>query len=327
MLNSKLHLNKDVFSDKVEKKTTRAGFGSGLVKAGEANKNVVALTADLRDSVNTTEFAKKFPDRFFDCGVAEQTMITVSSGLAVSGKIPFATSYAVFSPGRNWEQIRTTIAYNNVPVKIVGGHAGLLTSPDGATHQMLEDIAMMRVLPNIKVIVPCDFHESEKATLAMAKDKKPNYLRLNRPELPLVTTEKTPFDIGKVQVFWTSKKPQVTIIACGEEVYYSLLAAKELEENKIEVEVINLSTIKPLDAKTVLESVKKSGKVVTVEDHQVAAGMGSCVAEFLAENYPVKIKFLGVHDSFGESGTPKDLLAKHGLLTKDIVAAVKNLIK
>lgn len=326
MLNSELFLNQDIFSDKVEKKTTRAGFGSGLVKAGEADKNVVALTADLRDSVNTTEFAKKFPERFFECGVAEQGMITVASGLAVSGKIPFATSYAVFSPGRNWEQIRTTIAYNNVPVKIVGGHTGLLTSSDGATHQALEDIALMRSLPNMKVIVPCDYFEAEKATMQMAKDAKPNYLRLNRPELPLVTTEKTPFEIGKAQVFWTAKKPQATIIACGEMVYYSLLAAFELEQKKIEVEVINLSTIKPLDTKRILESVKKSGKVVTVEDHQIAGGMGSAIAEFLAENHPVKIKFLGVHDSFGESGVLEELLGKHGLLAKDIVAAVEGIL-
>ncbi len=331
MLNKNLFLNENIFSEKVEKKTTRAGFGSGLTKAGEKDKNVVALTADLRDSLNMTEFAKKFPERFFDCGVAEQAMITVSSGLAVSGKIPFATSYAVFSPGRNWEQIRTTIAYNNVPVKIIGGHAGLLTSSDGATHQALEDIALMRTLPNMKVIAPCDFFEAEKATLAMAQDKKPNYLRLNRPELPLVTTEKTPFEIGKAQVYWIPKgnpeRSRGTIIACGEEVYYSLLAAKELEKNKIEVEVINLSTIKPLDAKTIFESVKKSGKVITVEDHQVAGGMGSAVAEFLAENYPVKMKFLGIHDSFGESGTPEELLQKHGLLTKDIVKAVEDILK
>lgn len=326
MLNPKLHLNKDIFSDKVEKKTTRAGFGSGLVKAGEADKNVVALTADLRDSVNTTEFAKKFPERFFECGVAEQGMVTIASGLAVSGKIPFATSYAVFSPGRNWEQIRTTIAYNNVPVKIIGGHAGLLTSFDGATHQALEDIALMRSLPNMKVVVPCDYFEAEKATMQMAKDAKPNYLRLNRPELPLVTTKKTPFEIGKAQVFWTSSSPQATIIACGEMVYYSLLAAFELEQKKIEVEVINLSTIKPLDTKTILESVKKSGKVVTVEDHQIAGGMGSAIAEFLAENHPVKIKFLGVHDSFGESGVLEELLGKHGLLAKDIVSAVEGIL-
>ncbi len=336
MLNPKLFLNENIFSDKVEKKTTRAGFGAGLVKAGEADKNIVGLTADLRDSLNMTEFAKKFPERFFDCGVAEQGMITVASGLAVSGKIPFAASYAVFSPGRNWEQIRTTIAYNNVPVKIVGGHTGLLTSPDGATHQALEDIALMRSLPNMKVIVPCDYFEAEKATMQMVKDAKPNYLRLNRPELPLVTTEKTPFEIGKAQVFWLpsgspersrgNKKPQATIIACGEMVYYSLLAALDLEEKNIEVEVINLSTIKPLDTKTILESVKKSNKVITVEDHQVAGGMGSAIAEFLAENHPVKIKFLGVHDSFGESGVLEELLGKHGLLAKDIVAAVKGVL-
>ncbi len=330
MLNGKLYLNPNFFSEKIEKKTTRAGFGSGLVKAGDpsagGDKNVVALTADLRDSVNTTKFAKKFPDRFFDCGVAEQGMVTIASGLAVSGKIPFVTSYAVFSPGRNWEQIRTTIAYNNVPVKIVGGHAGLLTSPDGATHQALEDIAMMRTLPNMKVIAPCDYFEAEKATMQMAKDAKPNYLRLNRPELPVLTTEKTPFEIGKARVFWTSSSPQATIIACGEMVYYSLLAARELEEKKIEVEVINLSTIKPLDTKTILEAVKKSGKVITVEDHQIAGGMGSAIAEFLAENYPVKIKFLGVHDSFGESGVLEELLGKHGLLAKDIVAAVEGIL-
>ena len=327
MFNPKLFLNPDLFSEKVDKKTTRAGFGSGLVKAGELNRNIVALTADLRDSLNMGEFAKKFPDRFFECGVAEQGMITIASGLAVSGKIPFAASYATFSPGRNWEQIRTTIAYNNVPVKIIGGHSGLLTSPDGATHQALEDIALMRVLPNIKVIVPCDYFEAEKATFAMAKDETPNYLRLSRPELPALTTEKTPFEIGKAQVFWETKNPQVTIIACGEMVYYALLAVKQLEEKKIEVEVINLSTIKPLDTKTILESVKKSERVITVEDHQVAGGMGSCVAEFLAENYPVKITFLGVRDSFGESGMPQELLKKHGLTVENIVSAVEDFLE
>ena len=302
-----------------------------MVKAADplagGDKNVVVLAADLRDSLNMTEFAKKFPDRFFECGVAEQGMITIASGLAVSGKIPFAASYATFSPGRNWEQIRTTIAYNNVPVKIIGGHAGLLTSPDGATHQALEDIALMRVLSNMKVIAPCDYFEAEKATLAMAKDKHPNYLRLNRPELPVLTTEKTPFEIGKAQVFWETKNPQVTIIACGEMVYYALLAVKQLEEKKIEVEVINLSTIKPLDTKTILESVKKSERVITVEDHQVAGGMGSCVAEFLAENYPVKVKFLGVRDSFGESGTSGELLKKHGLTVENIVSAVEDFLE
>ena len=185
---------------------------------------------------------------------------------------------------------------------------------------------MMRTLPNMKVIAPCDYFEAEKATMQMAKDAKPNYLRLNRPELPVLTTEKTPFEIGKARVFWTSSSPQATIIACGEMVYYSLLAARELEEKKIEVEVINLSTIKPLDTKTILEAVKKSGKVITVEDHQIAGGMGSAIAEFLAENYPVKIKFLGVHDSFGESGVLEELLGKHGLLAKDIVAAVEGIL-
>jgi transketolase len=323
MLNKDLRLNQNIFSKEVEKRSTRTGFSSGLVRAGEKNENIVVLTADLRGSVKVDEFAKKFPERFFECGVAEQNMITIASGLAASGKVPFAASYAIFSPGRNWEQIRTTVCYNNVPVKIIGSHAGLLTGPDGATHQALEDIALMRVLPNIEVVVPCDFYEAEKATLVVAKTGKPSYLRLTRPDIPIVTTEKTPFEIGKAQVFWQAEEPKATIIACGEMVYYSLLAAKELAEENIEVEVINLSTIKPLDRKTILESVKKSGKVVAVEGHQIAGGMGSAVAEFLSENYPVPIKFIGVQDAFGESGKPEELLEKYGLGAESIKKAVK----
>ncbi|MEW5805133.1 MAG: transketolase C-terminal domain-containing protein [Patescibacteria group bacterium] len=327
MLNKKLHLNENLFSDKVEKKSTRAGFGSGLIKAGEKNSNIVALTGDLMESTKIDGFAKKFPARFFESGVAEQNMITIASGLAASGKIPFAASYAVFSPERNWEQIRTTIAYNNVPVKIIGAHTGLLTGPDGATHQALEDIALMRILPNLEVIVPCDYFEAEKATLAITETNKPSYLRLTRPDIPIITTEKTPFEIGKVQVFWQTKKPQVTIIAAGEMVYYSLLAARELGGEGIEVEVINLSTVKPLDTKTILELVEKSGRVITVEDHQVAGGMGSAVAEFLAEICPVPIKFIGVRDQFGQSGQPEELLNYYGLNVENIKKAVKEIQK
>lgn len=326
MLNPELFLNEKVFNEP-EKKSTRAGFGSGLVKAAQANNNVVALTADLRDSLNLTGFAKKFPERFFDCGVAEQNMVTVASGLAASGKIPFCASYATFSPGRNWEQIRTTIAYNNVPVKIVGGHAGLQTGPDGATHQALEDLALMRVLPNMEVISPCDYFEAEKATLALAKSGKPGYLRLFRPDFPVLTTEKTPFSIGKIEKFWVSEKPQVTILACGDMVYQSLVAVRELEEkHSIQSEVLNVATIKPLDLETILASVKKTNFLVTVEDHQVAGGMGSAVLETLAGVFPIKTLQLGLNDQFGQSGTPDELLKEYGLSAGEIEKKISEFI-
>src|SRR3989344_1029129 len=230
MIDKTQHLSEEIFKEKITTISLRDGFGEGLVTAGEKNQNVVALTADLTESTRTSEFAKRFPDRYFDVGVAEQALVTIASGMAKEGKIPFATSFAVFSPGRNWEQIRTTICLNNVPVKIVGSHGGVSVGKNGATHQALEDIALMRVLPNMVVVVPADTHEAKKATIQIAENEKPTYLRLVREKTPIFTSEISPFEIGKANILWKGRNPQVAIIACGPLVYESLLAAKELEE-------------------------------------------------------------------------------------------------
>jgi transketolase len=327
MLNEELKLNPNLFDADVEKRAIRDGFGEGLVLAGDANKNVVALCADLTESTRTNKFAEKYPERFFEVGVAEQNMAAIAAGLGVSGKIPFISSFAVFSPGRNWEQIRTTIAYNDSNVKIAGHHAGFCNGPDGATHQALEDIATMRVMPNMKVIVPCDAIEAKKATLAAANIWGPVYLRFEREKTPVVTSEATPFTPGKIGVLWHPKKYQAVIIACGIPVHASLLAAKELKDEGIEVTVVNCHTIKPLDGSGILEVVEKCGAVVTAEEHQVAGGLGGAVAELLALKLPTPIEFVGVHDSFGESGVQKELVEKYGLGIKDIKAAVKKVLK
>ena len=327
MLNPDLKLNQKIFSDLIEEAPTRAGYGEGLLKAGEENPNVVALTADLMESTYTSLFAKKFPERFFECGVAEQNMAGVASGLGVSGKIPFISSYATFSPGRNWEQIRTTIAYNDSNVKIAGHHAGISTGADGATHQATEDIALMRVLPNMKVIVPVDSIEASKATIAAAQIYGPVYLRFQREKTPIMTTKETPFTPGKVEIFWISKKPQVLIIGVGPLVYKALVAARDLEKEKIETLVVNCHTIKPLDTKKILELAKKCKAVVTVEEHQIYGGLGGAISEFLSANYPVPIEFIGLKDTFGESGPPEQLIEKYGLDVSDIKSAVKKVIK
>lgn len=320
-----MNLNNKMFDKGVKKVSSRDGFGEGLVLAGKDNENVVVLSADLEESTRIDKFIKKFPKRFFEVGVAEQNLVTVASGLAAVGKIPFATSYAVFSPGRNWEQIRTTICYNNVPVKIIGSHTGISVGADGATHQALEDIALMRVLPNMVVISPCDSIEAKKATQALAKINKPCYLRLSRNETPIITTDKTPFKIGKAEVF--REGTSATIIATGEMVYYSLLAAKQLEENNISVRVINVHTIKPLDTECVLKAAEETRAIVTVEDHQTAGGLGSVVAEVVSQSYPVPIKMIGINDSFGESGTPEQLMEKYGLTVENIIKAVTTVIR
>jgi len=327
MLNPDLKLNPKIFSDLIEEAPTRVGYGEGLLKAGEENPNVVALTADLMESTYTSLFAKKFPERFFECGVAEQNMATVASGLGVSGKIPFISSYATFSPGRNWEQIRTTIAYNDSNVKIAGHHTGISVGPDGATHQATEDIALMRVLPNMKVIVPVDSIEASKATIAAAQIYGPVYLRFQREKTPIMTTKETPFTPGKVEIFWISKKPQVLIIGTGPLVYKALVAARDLEKEKIETLVVNCHTIKPLDTKKILELAKKCKAVVTVEEHQIYGGLGGAISEFLSANYPVPIEFIGLKDTFGESGPPEQLIEKYGLDVFDIKSAVKKVIK
>lgn len=301
---------------KLEMAPTRAGFGSGLKKAGELDENVVALCADLTGSVKMDAFAAAFPERFIEIGIAEQNLATVGAGLALTGKIPFVSSYAAFSPGRNWEQIKTTVCLNNVPVKIVGAHAGLYTGPDGATHQMLEDIALMRAMPGMVVLAPCDAVEAEKMTLAMAKDKRPNYMRVAREATPVITTPETPFKIGKAYVFSPGK--DVTIIATGTMTAPALEAAEKLYTDGIDAEVIHVPTIKPLDADTILQSVRKTGCVVTVEEAQVIGGLGGAVSELLGEHYPAPMKRIGMQDRYGESGTPEELLEHFGLDAKHI---------
>lgn len=321
---TELYLIDDVLADDVAKDATRKGFGKGLLKAGQLDENVVAACADLTDSTQISLFAEAFPERFIEIGVAEQNLVTVGSGLAAQGKIPFVSSYAAFSPGRNWEQIRTTICLNDQPVKIVGAHAGLYTGADGATHQMLEDIALMRVLPNMVVIVPGDSIEAEKATMAMAQDKRPNYLRLAREATPILTTEKTPFEIGKAYVYTEGK--DLTIVSTGTMTYQALVAAEKLFSDGIDVEVVHVPTIKPLDNITILKSVHKTKRVLTVEEAQINGGLGGAVAELLGEEFPVRMKRLGVRDRFGESGKPEELLEHHALTAKHIALAAHKLL-
>ncbi len=328
MLNLDLQVKKDLFDpEKAELVSIRDGFGKGLVSAGEKNKNVVALCADLKESTRVQEFAEKFPDRFFEVGVAEQNMAAIAAGLGISGKTAFISSYAVFSPGRNWEQIRTTVAYNDSDVKIAGHHAGVSTGPDGATHQALEDIAIMRTMPNMRVIVPCDAYEAEKATLAAAENYGPVYLRLARDASPIITSKETPFEIGKAHIFWRSEKPQVALIACGPILYQALLAAREAEKDGIGVLVINSPSVKPLDEKTIIEAAKKCGAIVSIEEHQIAGGLGGAIAECLAKNVPVPQEFIGMNDSFGESGFPEELLRQCGMSAMAIIAAIKKVVK
>lgn len=327
MLPPEVKLNDKLFDKDAEAKPTRDGYGTGLVLAGEANANVVALCADLTDSTRVEAFAKKFPERYVEIGVAEQNMAALAAGMAVTGKIPFIASYATFSPGRNWEQIRTTIAYNNANVKIAGHHAGISVGPDGATHQATEDIAIMRALPNMMVIVPCDAIEAEKATIAAAQIHSPIYLRFQREKTPVMTTAETPFVPGKAEIFWQSKKPEVLLIACGGLVFNALEAARELEKEKIGAIVLNCHTIKPLDEKKIIELAKKCGAVVTVEEHQVQGGLGGAVAETLAKHEPTPIEFIGMQNTFGESGPPDKLIEKYGMGIEDIVKAAKKAIR
>lgn len=323
---SNMHLvAEDLQNGKLEAEPIRKGFGRGLLAAGKLDENVVAACADLTDSTQMSLFKAEFPDRFVEIGVAEQNLVTVGAGMAAMGKIPFVSSYAAFSPGRNWEQIRTTICLNDRPVKIVGSHAGVSVGPDGATHQMLEDIALMRVLPNMVVIVPGDSVEAEKATLAMAKDKRPNYLRLAREATPIFTTKDTPFEIGKAYVMDAGK--DVTIIATGTMTYQALVAAEMLYKDGIDAEVIHCPTIKPLDAATILPSVIKTGAVITVEEGQVIGGLGGAVAELLSEHHPTPLVRIGMKDEFGESGKPEELLEKFGLTAKHIALAAHSLVK
>lgn len=325
MLNEKMKLRADVFDAK-EQAPTRDGFGKGLVEAADADVRVVALCADLSESTRMLEFQKKYPTRFVEVGVAEQNLAALASGMAAFGKIPFISSYATFSPGRNNEQIRTTITLNNVPVKIIGSHAGVSVGPDGATHQALEDIALMRVQPNMTVLSPCDAEEARKATIAAAKSTGPVYIRLGREKTPAMTTAETPFEIGKAALVWKGNTPTVTIIATGPLLFNALSAARQLEGEGISSSVINVHTIKPLDEETVLREAGEAGAVVTVEEHQIAGGFGSAVAELLAGQHPVPIEFIGVHNQFGQSGEPKELIEHYGMGVSHIVAAAKKAI-
>ncbi len=318
-------LNPKLFDKDVEKLPTRQGYGEGLVEAGEADERVVVLCADLTESTKSDLFKKKFPDRFVEVGVAEQNLATLAAGMANYGKIPFISSYAAFSPGRNWEQIRTTIALNDLPVKIAGAHGGLTVGPDGATHQALEDLATMRVMPNITVIFPCDAIEARKATVAAAKTDHPVYLRLAREKTPVITTLETLFKIGKAEVF-ADYGHDAVIIACGPLVYQSLVAANHLNDEGVKVRVINCPTLKPLDKPTLLKVARDCGAIVTVEEHQIHGGLGGAVAELLAANLPTPIEFIGMPDHFGESGQPEELLAKYHMDTPAIIAAVKRVL-
>jgi transketolase len=310
-MKEEMYLVADIASDELAQEPVRKGFGQGLVLAGQDNPQVVAASADLTDSTYMNLFKDAFPDRFIEVGVAEQNLVTIAAGLAAMGKIPYVSSYAAFSPGRNWEQIRTTICLNNRPVKLIGSHSGISVGPDGATHQMLEDLTLMRVLPNMVVIAPADSLEASRATLAMAKDKRPNYMRLAREATPVFTTEKTPFEIGPAYVYAVGS--DITIIATGILTYQALVAAKLLEKDNISAEVIHVPTIKPLDKQTILASVRKTKTVITVEEGQINGGLGGALAELLSEEEPTKLKRLGMVDHFGESGRPDQLLEKFGL--------------
>ncbi len=322
-------LNPKLFDADVETAPIRKGFGEGLLQAGEEDHNVVALCADLTESTMIHLFRNRFPERFVQMGIGEQSMASVASGMAAMGRIPFFSSYAMFNPGRNWEQIRTTIAYNNVNAKIVGSHAGISVGPDGGTHQPLEDMGLMRMIPRMVVISPCDSIEAKKATLAAAKYEGPVYIRLAREATPIITTAETPFEIGKAQLFFSPKEglaTQVGIIATGALVHSAIMAAKQLEEKGIGAKVLNLASIKPLDEDAVLAFAQECGGIVSVEEHQIRGGMGSAVAEFLARTHPTKQEFVGVDDKFGQSGTPAELVEHYGMGIDAIAAAAERVI-
>lgn len=317
-------LNNKLYSDSPEVEPTRAGFGRGLKQAGEQNDQIVGLCADLVESVKMDAFAEAFPERYIEVGIAEQNLVTVAAGLARVGKIPFAASYAAFSPGRNWEQIKTTAALNDLPVKIIGGHSGSTVGPDGATHQMFEDIALMRVMPNMVVICPGDSLEAEKATRAMAENGQPSYLRLAREKTPIFSTPDSPFQIGKAYVLREGK--DVTILSTGIETPYALKAAETLAKDGIKAEVVHVPTVKPLDKDVIIASVKKTGRAVSCEDAQAAAGFGGAIAELLCDAMPAPLLRIGVDDRYGESGAPLEVHQKLGLADDTIAARTKKFI-
>jgi transketolase len=314
MLNPDLKLNNKIWGDDVEQVPIRKGFGEGLAQAGESNKNIVALCADLTESTQMLGFKNKFPERFVEIGVAEQNLATVASGMSAMGKYPFLSSYAMFSPGRNWEQIRTTIAYNDRPAVIVGSHAGISVGPDGGTHQAIEDIALMRVIPRMTVISPCDSIQAKKATLALSANPRIAYLRLAREKTPIITSEETPFEIGKGQILYRPEGiAHVAIVATGGLVANALRVAKDFEKKGIKIIVANIHTIKPIDNDLLIALAKETKAIISVEEHQIAGGLGSAVAEVLAQSYPVPMEFVGVKDLFGQSGTPLQLIEHYGM--------------
>lgn len=326
MLNPKAKLARNLFDrKKIKQVPTRNGYGEGMVEAGKKDKNVVVLCADLTDSTRSNYFKEKFPERFIEAGIAEQNMMGMAAGMALSGKVPFVSTYGVFCPGRNWDQLRVSVCYSKTNVKLTGAHTGISVGPDGATHQALEDIAITRCLPNLTVIVPGDYEETKKATIAAAKIKGPVYLRFAREATPVFTTKNSPFQIGKANIL--KEGTDVSIIACGPLVYDALQSAKKLSAEKINVEVINNHTIKPIDKKTIIASAKKTGAVVTVEEHQVMGGAGSAIMEVLAQNYSVPVEMVGINDTFGKSGQPKELLKEFGCTEEDIIKAVRKVIK
>ncbi len=324
-MSTKAKLVDNLFDPDIEKVPTRNGFGEGLLELGRNNPQVWALSADLTESTRALAFSEEFPQRYIEVGVAEQNMAGIAAGLALEGKIPYACSFAVFSPGRNWDQIRVSICYSNANVKIASSHAGISTGADGATHQAMEDIAMMRVLPNITVVVPCDALETNRAAVEAAKIEGPVYLRFQREKSPLFTTEKTPFKIGRAEVFWEGE--DVAIVGCGPILYEALVVARELQDSNVSVMVINCHTIKPIDEQTIASAARKTGAIVTVEEHQKYGGLGSAVAEVLVKNSPVPAERVAINDTFGESGEPEELLAKYGLTRNDIKEAVLRVLK
>ncbi len=321
MIRKEAHLVENPLDAKIAQKPTRDGYGLGVIEAAEKNPNVVVMCADLTDSTRNADFKKKFPDRFIQVGVHEQFLAAGAAGLAMAGKIPYITSYAMFCPGRAWEQVRTNIALNEANVKIIGSHAGVSVGPDGATHQAIEDIAIMRPIPGMVIIAPCDAVEAKKATLAIADYKGGCYVRFAREKSPIFTTEDTPFEIGKAVTLRTGK--DVAIIACGPLVYQALVAAEQMAEEGIDVMVVNSHTIKPLDEKAVLHAAETCDAIVTVEEHQITGGLGGAVAEYLAKARPTIQEFVGVPNVFGESGEPNELLRHFGMDAPAIRQAVR----
>jgi len=329
MINPAAKLSDTVFDKNVEQKPTRDGFGTGTVEAGKADPKVVVLCADLKESTRAEWFEKEFPDRFIEVGIGEQNMAGLAAGFALAGKVPFMASYAAFSPGRNYEQIRTTIALNNVPVKVAGMHAGVSVGPDGATHQMLEDIGLMRMLPRMVVINPIDAIEAHKAVIAAAKTQEPTYIRFGRSAVPVVTTSDTPFAIGKALTLWESagkegaSAPKVALLATGSMSLVALQAARALDADGVGSIVLHVPTIKPLDEAAVLSAAKRAGTVITIEEHQIAGGFGSAIAEYLSSAYPVPVTRMGINDEFGQSGEPNELLEHYGLSAAHIAEVAR----